>query len=65
MANPILNDRFTETEGVVSGQVMTVNGTLDKTFLLFLCALLPAFYTWQQYMAGFTDKANMLQEINF
>lgn len=63
MANPILNDRFTETEGVVSGQVMTVNGTLDKTFLLFLCAMLPAAYTWQQFTAGFTDKAGMLMTV--
>ncbi|MCR5265452.1 MAG: Bax inhibitor-1/YccA family protein [Cyanobacteria bacterium RUI128] len=63
MANPILNDRFTETEGVVSGQVMTVNGTLDKTFLLFLCAMLPAVYTWNQFTAGFTDKAGMLMTV--
>lgn len=63
MANPILNDRFTETESVVSGQVMTVNGTLDKTFLLFLCAMLPAAYTWQQFTAGFTDKAGMLMTV--
>lgn len=46
MANPILNDRFTETDRVISGQIMTVNGTLDKTFLLFLCALFPAIYAW-------------------
>lgn len=60
MSNPILNDNFVQAEGVVSGQVMTVNGTLDKTFLLFLCATFPAIYTWQQFMAGFTDKAGML-----
>lgn len=63
MANPILNDRFTEAEGVVGGQIMTINGTLDKTFLLFLCALFPAIYTWNQFMAGFTDKASMLMGI--
>ena len=63
MSNPILNERFMTREGIVGGQVMTVNGTLDKTFLLFLCAGLPAAYTWQQYMAGFTDKANMLMMI--
>lgn len=60
MSNPILNDRFMETEGVVGGQIMTVNGTLDKTFLLFLCALLPAAYTWQ--LAG-TDQGNMLTTV--
>jgi len=63
MSNPILNERFTQTEGVITGQVMTVNGTLDKTFLLFLCAILPAIYTWQQFIAGFTDKAYMLMTV--
>ena len=42
---------------------MTVNGTLDKTFLLFLCALLPAAYTWNQFVSGFTDKASMLMTV--
>ncbi len=66
MANPILNDNFVQGEAgdrVITGQTMTVSGTLDKTLLLFLCALLPAAYTWQQYMAGFTDKANMLMTV--
>ena len=63
MANPILNDNFAAGERVYEGQVMTVNGTLDKTFLLFLCAILPAVYTWNQYMAGFSDKANMLMTV--
>lgn len=63
MSNPILNDRFTETDGVVSGQVMTVNGTLDKTFILFLCAIMPAIYTWNQFVSGFTDKAYMLMTV--
>ncbi len=66
MANPILNDGFTQEpagERVISSQPMTVNGTLDKTFLLFLCAALPAIYTWQQFCAGFTDKAYMLMMV--
>lgn len=63
MANPILNDNFVAGEGVYQGQTMTVNGTLDKTFLLFLCAIMPAVYTWNQYIAGFTDKANMLMTV--
>ncbi|MCM1265022.1 MAG: Bax inhibitor-1/YccA family protein [Candidatus Gastranaerophilales bacterium] len=66
MANPILNDNFVHSETgdrVITGQTMTVSGTVDKTLLLFLCALLPAAYTWQQYTAGFTDKAGMLMTV--
>ena len=66
MSNPILNDNFGREQAgdrVIVGQTMTVNGTLDKTFLMFLCAAFPALYTWQQYMAGFTDKAGMLMTV--
>ena len=66
MANPILNDNFVSGDAadrVITGQTMTVNGTLDKTMLLFLCAIIPAAYTWQQFTAGFTDKANMLMTV--
>lgn len=66
MANPILNDNFVNGEAgdrVITGQTMTVGGTIDKTLLLFLCALLPAAYTWQQFTAGFTDKAGMLMTV--
>lgn len=63
MANPVLNDNFVQNEGMVSGQIMTVNGTLDKTFLLFACAILPAIYTWNQFMAGAVAKAQMLMGV--
>lgn len=66
MSNPVLNENFVagnSADRVITGQTMTVNGTLDKTMLLFLCALLPAAYTWQQFTAGFTDKAGMLMTV--
>ena len=66
MANPILNDNFGQTEAgdrVIVGGTMTVAGTLDKTFLMFLCALMPAAYTWKQFTLGFTDQVNMLMMI--
>jgi len=66
MSNPILNEKFVSgdsAERVITGQTMTVNGTLDKTMLLFLCAVVPAAYTWQQFTAGFTDKAGMLMTV--
>lgn len=63
MANPILNENFTVTDGIVNGQVMTVNGTLEKTFLLFMCALFPAIYTWQQYLGGMIGKVSLLMMV--
>ena len=64
MANPILNDNFGQAdERVLSGAPMTVNGTINKTFLLFLFAAVPALYTWNQFLTGFADKAMMLTTI--
>ena len=64
MANPILNDNFGRSdERVLSSAPMTINGTINKTFLLFLCAIIPAYYTWSQFLAGFMDKAMMLTTI--
>lgn len=66
MSNPVLNEKFlSESVGdkVIIGQTMSVKGTLDKTMLLFLCAIMPAAYTWQQFTLGFTDKANMLMAV--
>ena len=66
MANPILNDNFGTTQStdrVIVGETMSVSGTIDKTFLMFLCAMIPAAYTWNQFTLGFTDKVSMLMMI--
>lgn len=64
MSNPILNDNFGRAdERVLSSAPMTVNGTINKTFLLFVFAAVPALYTWNQFMSGFMDKAMMLTTI--
>jgi uncharacterized YccA/Bax inhibitor family protein len=65
MANPILNGSFSsQADGrVIVGQPMTVSGTIDKTFLMLLCTVVSAGYTWQQFMLGFTDKVSMLMMV--
>lgn len=64
MSNPILNNNFGQAdERVLSAPPMTINGTINKTFLLFVFAAVPAFYTWSQFLAGFMDKAMMLTTI--
>lgn len=40
MSNPILNDdRFSPEERILDGEPMTINGTVNKIFLLFVCLL--------------------------
>ncbi len=60
MSNPILNDKFLESEVVLDSQPMTVNGAINKTLALFVLLLVPAAYTWTLVFQGFMDKASML-----
>lgn len=60
MANPVLNDNMIEQARVLEGEPMTINGAINKTFILFACLLLAACVTWNAAFSGFTDKAQML-----
>ena len=58
MANPVMN-AFDESIAL-EGKPMTINGTVNKSFLLFGILLLTACYSWGLIAAGLTDKASML-----
>ena len=60
MANPILNENFTEQERVLQGQPMTVSGTIQITAFLGLILIAAAAFVWSKYSAGYTDMAIML-----
>lgn len=60
MANPVLNNQIVEQTHVLQGEPMTINGAINKTFLLFVLLLLAACYTWGLDFNGFTDKASLL-----
>ncbi len=53
-ANPALRDDTFRGFGgdIVGGDAMTVQGTVNKTALLLLLALVTAFWTWNRYFAG-------------
>lgn len=44
-------------QSIYIAEPMTVNGAINKTFILFGCLLLSAMYTWNLLVNGFTDKA--------
>lgn len=56
--NPVLT---ANTFGQVGGQLgaaaeaMTIQGTVNKTFLLLLILMVPAIYTWQKFYSGEAD----------
>lgn len=63
MANPILNENFVGQERVLEGEPMTINGAINKTFLMLALVIIPAVYTWSLVFSGFMDKALMLGTI--
>lgn|SRR5574344_1288562 len=61
MSNPILNDNFVQqSQGILSSEPMTINGAINKTFILLACLFATSFYTWDLYFRGFTDKVSFL-----
>src|ERR1700733_1693644 len=50
-SNPTFNDKTFSVSGVRVGvgDAMTVNGTIMKTVILLLCALLTAGWTWNRF----------------
>ncbi len=55
MANPVLNDKFSEQERVLQGEPMTVNGTLQITAFLGILLFAAAAFTWSRFSLGYTD----------
>ena len=48
-SNPALNDKAFQGERAAFGEAMTLNGTVNKTGILLLCAVGTAAWTWNQF----------------
>ncbi|HEX5563720.1 MAG TPA: Bax inhibitor-1/YccA family protein [Sporosarcina sp.] len=51
-ANPSLGEDTFKGLRADGGMSMTISGTVNKTFILFLLLCVTAFFTWHQYFAG-------------
>lgn len=60
MANPILNNNFTQQERAIQGEPMSINGAINTTGFLGLILLISAVFSWTRFAAGYTDMAMML-----
>lgn len=49
-SNPVLNGDAFRNERIVSSEMMTVSGTVNKTGILTICVLATAFFTWNRFM---------------
>lgn len=48
-SNPVLKDRYFGREGALQSEVMTVNGTLNKTAILLLLVVASSVYVWNKF----------------
>ncbi len=51
-SNPALNERVFRGQSMAFGETMTVQGTVNKTGILLLCALVTAAFTWHLAFSG-------------
>ncbi len=56
-SNPVFGKKFLNQELVTDGKVMTVQGTINKTLLLFGLLLAGAYYTWNIFFSATTIEA--------
>ena len=48
-SNPALNEQAFQGAGVATGEAMTLQGTVNKTGVLLICAIATAAYTWNVF----------------
>lgn len=65
MSNPVFNQNVMERERVLDSAPMTVNGAINKTFVLFALLLAASFVVWDLFFKGFVDKVMMLGMVGF
>lgn len=62
MSNPIMAKGFSKGE-YINSEPMTINGTLNKLFVMFVLLLVSFGVVWNQYSLGFMDKVNILTTV--
>ena len=65
MSNPVFNQRAFEKDRVLEAEPMTVNGAINKTFILFAVLFATSLIVWDLFFKGFTDKAMVLGTVGF
>ncbi len=65
MSNPVFNQNVIERERVLDAEPMTVNGAINKSFILFGLLLAASFVSWNAFAQGFMDKVMMYTTVGF
>lgn len=65
MTNPVFNQNILQQERVLDSEPMTINGTINKTFVLLAFLSLSSLFVWNLFFQGYTDKVAMLTMVGF
>lgn len=63
MPNPVFNQNAMTQERILDAEPMTVNGAINKTFILFALLLAGSFVVWSAFVQGYADKASMFMTV--
>jgi uncharacterized YccA/Bax inhibitor family protein len=58
-SNPALNERAFQGERAVLGEAMTLQGTVNKTGVLLICAVATAAWTWNLFLHSHSPQSVM------
>lgn len=65
MPNPVFSQNAIGRETILDSEPMTINGAINKTFILFGLLLIASFSVWDLFFKGYTDKVMMLGTVGF
>lgn len=65
MPNPVFNQNVIDKATTLESEPMTINGAINKTYILGALLLAAAFIVWNLFFQGFTDKVMMLGMAGF
>lgn len=65
MPNPVFSRNAIERETILDSEPMTINGAINKTFILFGILLVASVIVWDMFFKGYTDKVMILGVTGF
>lgn len=65
MPNPVFSQNVVEREQILDSEPMTVNGAINKAFILMALLFAGSISVWSLFFQGYTDKAGMLGMVGF
>ena len=60
MPNPVFSQNMVERERILDSEPMTINGAINKSFILFALLMSTSLVVWDLFFKGYMDKVAIL-----